>query len=76
MIASVFKVNINKIFKIIKIIDVLFVGRMIKWIFALLFVGGIVSSCESVRQLGQDDIDRINHNEKLFSKEMKGYWER
>lgn len=54
----------------------LFVGRMIKWIFALLFVGGIVSSCESVRQIGQDDIDRINHNEKLFSKEMKGYWER
>lgn len=76
MIASVFKVNINKIFKVIKIIDVLFVGRMIKWIFALLFVGGIVSSCGSVRQIGQDDIDRINHNEKLFNKEMKGHWER
>lgn len=49
---------------------------MIKWIFALLFVGGIVSSCGSVRQIGQDDIDRINHNEKLFNKEMKGHWER
>ena len=47
---------------------------MIKYFGALLLICGIVSSCGTTRKIEQSDIDRINHNEKQFNEEMKGFW--
>lgn len=48
---------------------------MVKYFWTLLLICGILSSCSTIRKIEQSDIDRINHNEKQFNKEMKGFWE-
>lgn len=48
--------------------------KITKCFFFLLFFCTIISSCGTTRMVGQDDIDRINHNEKQFNRDMKEYW--
>ena len=49
--------------------------KIVKYLLALLIICGSLTSCGTAHKVGQNDIDRINQNERQFNKDMKGFWE-